>query len=148
MVQSTFVLPDPANAETDEKDINTQDPVFTSQSTLADTPLPAIGKSATLSSRRNVAPLKSFLAVSRSATARRAPLISRPSPVSLKAMPVVTLEPLDSSAPTVVEKEGARIVGSEPSATSLLDDGLEGVAKFDLDSEIDKMFDVVKLQPV
>jgi hypothetical protein len=129
------------------------EPAFTSQTTLADSNsslgdqvssiLSASKRASTLSTRKTVTPLKSFVAVSRAGTARRsggAPIVSRPSPAALKFM-ASTLPESIHDAPSVLPRDpGAKKIYS----TTNLDD-IDGVAKFDLDSEIDKMFSVVQM---
>lgn len=128
---------------------------FTSQTTLADSssslgdkvsPISfgATKRSSTINTtgRKSLAPLKSFVAISRTGTARRTgagPVVSRPSPAALKAM-AASLPEATVDAPSVVIKEtGAR----KHFNTTNLDD-ID--AKFDLDSEIDKMFAVVQME--
>ena len=128
---------------------------FTSQTTLADSssslgdkvsPISfgSTKRSSTINTttRKSLAPLKSFVAISRTGTARRTgagPVVSRPSPAALKAM-AASLPEATVDAPSVVIKEtGAR----KHFNTTNLDD-ID--AKFDLDSEIDKMFAVVQME--
>lgn len=151
-------LPQPISIKPLSDPAGPEEPVFNSQMTLADsasslgdrlsetspitTSTSPTKRASTLTARKTAGPLKSFMAVSRASTARRAgPVVSRPSPASLKAMSGTSPSP-GIDAPSVVDPRN----GGAQRIKDSIDLDIDGVAKFDLDSEIDKMFAVVQME--